>query len=176
MKIYRLYHCDDYAWYEATDAAIKALDYWGTTPRDAKWRTPIVKKMTRQPAADFLSVAAVYVPIVSGRAKAVLEPHIGPYSEFLDVATSKGDKYYAINFPEVSDYFDYEADPAISKPTIYNNKLVGFDKPQFLTHKIDKIAFRSPDNSGFFYTDRFVEICAANKLTGLSWDIMFADK
>lgn len=139
---------------------------------EAKWAPPPLELLSaKSKVRDFVSGSAG-IPVVSSRAKTVLQPLTVDQCEFLPLIEIQGEQYYAINVTNIIDCLDIERSD-VRYFTGEPKRIMAIHQFIFDEHKIPGTAviFKIPDllTTIPFVTKPFVDAVIANHLTGAAF-------
>ena len=150
------------------------LDYFQThfigKPMCHNWQTPPVEIYGKSlKLGDFIGWMLT-APVISEKAKRILEPFISPYVEFLPFIELRGKQFFALNVIELVDCLDKKKSTiryAPDDPTyILSIGNFFFDAQRVKNVPIFKVA-EYPKS--VFVTHQFVELIVKNKLRGAAF-------
>jgi hypothetical protein len=137
----------------------------------SSWKPPAFDVLRRaKPIRDFVSWSGSVI-VVTARAKDRLERLIGPYVEFLPLATLKGKELFAVNVVEVVDCLDRKASkitPSRDDPSriVHIGRFV-FDRTRLRNVPVFKI----PEwPASIFVSEEFARAVVSGRLTGAGFD------
>jgi len=145
------------------------LEYFQThfsgEPMAKNWTPPPLTLLNKSKRLkDFISFA-LCAPTVSERAKAALEPLIGPFCEFLPLIRLKNVDYYAINVLLVVDCVDRENSRILYSPTD-PERILTVSEYRFIKSRIpDAPIFKALAWTEPFVRGDFVDCVIDNLLT-----------
>jgi hypothetical protein len=118
---------------------------------------------------DFVSWM-LSAPVVSQRAKEVLEPLISPYVEILPLIQLRGKQYYAINVLRLVICLDRKRSNIEYSPTDPSG-IIYLGETFFLKGRLEDVPlFKIPETRGEVYVTRpFVDLVIKNKLAGAAF-------
>jgi hypothetical protein len=105
------------------------------------------------------------IPVVSERAKAVLQPLLGDDVQFLRFHDLRNKPYYAMNVLRIEDYMDNERS---SGQRLSDGTLFTYHRYAFKDSLPDDLPpiFKVTSSSSVFVSRRFAEAIVSNRLTG----------
>lgn len=120
---------------------------------------------------DFISWM-LCAPVISEKAKSLLEPLISPYVEFLPLITLRGTKYFAVNVTHLVKCLDFERSEICFAPDD-PSYILNISRTYFVENNLDTAPiFKTVEwPLHVFVTPSFVDVVLANNLVGA----IFAD-
>lgn len=148
-----------------TPLAYFQTHFSGTSMR-RDWTAPMVEVCApKSRAKDFVSWL-LSAPVVSSRAREVLEPLIESDVEFLPLLALRGEQYWAVNVTRVVDCLDLSSSQVVYAPE--DGRPVNIHAYRFVAAKVSpRLIFKVPEPSAVFVQRELAVAIREARLSGV---------